>query len=79
MENLKKLLQFLKPLPVWLRVVVTALVVSLISICLLLTSCGVTQTIVNNENSHGSSIDMTVNPSQSTSTSVTPDIKLNYD
>ena len=78
MENLKKLLQFLGPLPVWLRVIVASLVVAAISLCLLLSSvaCGVTQTVVNNNDSEGNSISMSVNPSQQTSSTINPQIDL---
>ena len=73
MENLKKLLHFLSPLPIWLRLIIVTLVSLVVSLCLI--SCGVTQTVVNNSDSDNASIDMTINPSQSTSTTVTPDIQ----
>lgn len=73
MENLKNLLQFLSPLPFWLRLVIVALVTVVVSFCL--TCCGITQTVVNNNDSDNATIDMTVNPSQQTSSSVNPTIQ----
>lgn len=83
MEKLKKLLGFLTPLPAWLRVVIAALVTAIVSVCVLMTactmasSCGVTQSIVNNIESDGNTIEMGVTPSTTTSTTVSPDITLN--
>lgn len=81
MENLKKLLSFLAPLPPWFRVVIVALVTVIVSVCLLMTactiasSCGVTQSTVNNFNSDNNTIEMNVTPS--TTTSTTAEIPIN--
>lgn len=78
MEKLKKLLVFLSPLPAWLRVVIAALVTVVISICVLLTACtvvsgcGITQSVVNNIDSDGNTIEMGVTPSTTTSTTANP-------
>lgn len=78
MENLKKLLSFLAPLPFWLRVVIAALVTVVISICFLMSactivsSCGITQTTVNNIHSDNNDIEMGVTPSTTTSTTANP-------
>lgn len=78
MEKLKKLLEFLSPLPVWLRVVIAALVTAIVSVCLLMTactmtsSCGITQSVVNNIQSDGNTIEMGVTPSTTTSTTANP-------
>lgn len=83
MENLKKLLEFLAPLPVWFRVVVAALVTVVVSVCVLMTacsmvsSCGITQSVVNNIQSDGNTIEMGVTPSTTTSTTVSPEIPIN--
>lgn len=80
MENLKKLLEFLFPLPVWLRVVIAALVTVVLSVCFLLTactiasSCGITQSVVNNIDSDGNTIEMGVTPSTTTSTTASPNL-----
>lgn len=82
MEKLKKLLDFLSPLPPWLRVVIAALVTAVISICYLMTactivsSCGITQSTVNNIQSDNNTIEMGVTPSTTTSTTASP--TLNY-
>lgn len=82
MENLKKLLGFLAPLPPWLRVVIAALVTVVISICVLMTactmasSCSVTQSVVNNTQSDGNTVEMGVTPSTTTSTTVSPSFNL---
>ncbi len=82
MEKLKKLLDFLSPLPPWLRVVVAALVTALVSVCVLMTactvlsSCGITQSVVNNIESDGNTIEMGVTPSTTTSTTANPNIDL---
>lgn len=81
METLKKLLDFLNPLPAWLRVVIAALVTVVISICILMTactvvsSCGITQSVVNNIESDGNTIEMGVTPSTTTSTTISPDVQ----
>lgn len=78
MEKLKKLLDFLAPLPPWLRVVIVALVTAVISVCVLMTactmasSCGITQSVVNNIESDGNTIEMGVTPSTTTSTTASP-------
>lgn len=78
MEKLKKLLDFLSPLPAWLRVVIAALVTAVISVCILMTactmalSCGITQSVVNNIESDGNTIEMGVTPSTTTSTTASP-------
>lgn len=78
MDNLKKLLQFLSPLPFWLRVVIAALVTVVLSICFVMTacsmasSCGITQSVVNNIQSDGNTIEMGVTPSTTTSTTASP-------
>lgn len=78
MENLKKLLSFLAPLPFWLRIVIAALVIAIVSVCVLLTSCtmlsscGITQSTVNNFNSDNNTIEMGVTPSTTTSTTASP-------
>lgn len=83
MENLKKLLEFLAPLPAWFRVVVAALVTAVVSVCVLMTacsmvsSCGITQSVVNNIQSDGNTIEMGVTPSTTTSTTVSPEIPIN--
>lgn len=83
METLKKLLEFLSPLPSWLRVVIAALVTVVISVCVLLTacsmasSCGITQSVVNNIESDGNTIEMGVTPSTTTSTTASPEIPIN--
>lgn len=83
METLKKLLGFLNPLPAWLRVVIAALVTAVVSICVLLTactmasSCGITQSVVNNIDSDGNTIEMGVTPSTTTSTTASPEIPIN--
>lgn len=80
MEKLKKLLDFLSPLPAWLRVVFVALVTAIVSVCVLMTacsvvsSCGITQSTVNNIHSDSNTIEMGVTPSTTTSTTVSPDI-----
>lgn len=74
MENLKKLLEFLAPFPKWLRVLIACIVTAVISICII--SCGVTQTFVNNTDSDNASFNMTVNPSQSTSSTVSPEVQV---
>lgn len=82
-DNLKKLLGFLSPLPSWLRVLIAALVTTVVSICVLMTactvasSCGITQSVVNNIESDGNTIEMGVTPSTTTSTTVSPDIPIN--
>lgn len=83
MEKLKKLLDFLSPLPAWLRVVIAALVTVVVSVCVLLTactmasSCGITQSVVNNIESDGNTIEMGVTPSTTTSTTASPEIPIN--
>lgn len=83
MEKLKKLLDFLSPLPSWLRVIIAALVTVVISICVLMTactmasSCGITQSVVNNIGSDGNTIEMGVTPSTTTSTTASPEIPIN--
>lgn len=83
MEKLKKLLDFLTPLPAWLRVVIAALVTAVVSVCVLMTactmvsSCGITQSVVNNIQSDGNTIEMGVTPSTTTSTTVSPEIPIN--
>lgn len=83
MEKLKKLLEFLTPLPAWLRVIIAALVTAVVSICVLMTactmasSCGITQSVVNNIESDGNTIEMGVTPSTTTSTTVSPEIPIN--
>lgn len=83
MEKLKKLLDFLSPLPAWLRIVIAALVTTIVSICVLMTactmasSCGITQSVVNNIESDGNTIEMGVTPSTTTSTTASPDISFN--
>lgn len=78
MEKLKKLLEFLSPLPAWLRVVIAALVTAIVSVCILMTSCtlasscGITQSTVNNIHSDGNTIEMGVTPSTTTSTTASP-------
>ena len=78
MEKLKKLLEFLSPLPAWLRVIIAALVTAVVSICVLMTactmasSCGITQSVVNNIESDGNTIDMGITPSTTTSTTSNP-------
>lgn len=77
MENLKKLLSFLAPLPPWFRVVIVALVTVIVSVCLLISactvvSCGITQSTVNNFNSDNNTIEMGVTPSTTTSTTASP-------
>lgn len=81
MENLKKLLGFLSPLPAWLRVVIVVLVSAVVSICLLMTactvtSCGITQSVVNTVESDGNTIEMGVTPSTTTSTTANPNLNL---
>lgn len=82
MEKLKQLLDFLSPLPAWLRVVIAALVTAIVSVCILMTactmfaSCGITQSVVNNIESDGNTIEMGVTPSTTTSTTASP--TLNY-
>lgn len=83
MEKLKKLLEFLSPLPAWLRVVIAALVTAVVSICVLMTactivsSCGITQSVVNNIESDNNTIEMGVTPSTTTSTTVDSSPTLN--
>lgn len=78
MEKLKKLLEYLSPLPAWLRVVIAALVTVVVSFCVLMTSCtfasscGITQSVVNNIQSDDNTIDMGVTPSTTTSTTASP-------
>lgn len=82
MENLKKLLSFLAPLPFWLRVVITALVTAVVSICFMMSactivsSCGITQSTVNNIHSDNNTIEMGVTPSTTTSTTASPTFDL---
>lgn len=83
MEKLKNLLDFLSPLPAWLRVIIVALVTVVISVCVLMTactmasSCGITQSVVNNIDSDGNTIEMGVTPSTTTSTTVSPEVPIN--
>lgn len=83
MEKLKKLLDFLNPLPFWLRVVVAALITVVVSICILMTacttfsSCGITQSVVNNIDSNGNTIEMAITPSTTTSTTTSAEIPIN--
>lgn len=82
MEKLKKILDFLNPLPAWLRVIIVALATAVISICFLMSactmaSCGITQSVVNNIESDGNTIEMGVSPSTTTSTTASPDIPIN--
>lgn len=83
MEKLKKLLEFLSPLPSWLRVIIVALVTAIVSVCVLMTactvasSCGITQSVVNNIDSDGNTIEMGVTPSTTTSTTASPDLSIN--
>lgn len=74
MENLKKLLSFLAPLPAWLRIVVVTLITIVASVCLMMAvnSCGITQSLVNNINSDNNTIEMGVTPSTTTSTTANP-------
>ena len=82
MEKLKKLLDFLSPLPAWLRVVIAALVTVVLSVCVLMSastvvsSCGTTQSVVNNIASDGNTIEMGVTPSTTTSTTASPTITI---
>lgn len=45
MEKFKKILEFLTPQPVWVRIVVIVIAV-LVSVCLLFSSCGITRAVV---------------------------------
>lgn len=77
MEQIKKFLSLFSNAPVWVRAVVTGLVAVGIALYLMfsVTACGITQT-VNNIEGDGNSTTMEVNPSQSSSTSVSTDLSL---
>lgn len=77
MDNLKKLLQFLYPLPTWLRVIIAALVAAIMSICLSLTvsSCGLTRAVVHNGAS-GTSTEIRITTNNPTSVTASPNVEL---
>lgn len=79
METICKLFIWTKSLPVWIRLVVYILIMAISFLFTIypLSSCGVTQSTINNIQSDSARVEMTVDPSQSTSTSVSTEIPLN--
>lgn len=78
MEKIRQLFIWTKSLPIWIRLVVYILIMALSFLFTLypLSSCGITQSTINNIQSDSARVEMTVDPSQSTSTSVSTEIPL---
>ena len=73
MDKLKQFLELFAHQPTWIRGLVTALLLALVGLYLLC-ACSVTQTMTNADN--GSSATVEVNPSQSTSTTLDPNLTI---
>lgn len=77
MDRLKKLMEFLSPLPVWLRVVVVALISVIVSLCLCLSvsSCGITRAVVRGT-AEGNVTEIKITTNNPTSVDASPNVSL---
>lgn len=78
METLKKLLEWLKPLPLWLRAVVLALLAALALIASMsLSACGTTRAVVHN-GATGTSTEIRITTNNPTSVTASPNVELKH-
>lgn len=79
MDKIKKLLTFLAPLPLWLRVIVVGVVSALVSLCVLMSasSCGTTRAVVHNGAS-GTSTEIRITTNNPTSVTASPNVELKH-
>lgn len=79
MEKLKKLLDFLSPFPVWLRIVIVVLIAALMSICTILSvsSCGTTRAVVHN-GATGTATEIKITTNNPTSVTATPNVQFKH-
>lgn len=75
MENLKKLLSWLKTYPIWVRSVILLLVCALL-VLMTLTACGVTRATVHN-GATGTTTEIKITTNNPTSVQVDPNTSLN--
>lgn len=74
MENLKAIFQAIKSLPKVGKILSIIAIFLCIIIGVFFTSCGITQSTINNVNSPNASHTMTVDPAQSTSVSTSASV-----
>lgn len=77
MQRIKKLLEFLSPLPLWLRVVVVAFITVIISLCLCLSvsSCGITRAVVRGT-AEGNVTEIKITTNNPTTVDASPNVSL---
>lgn len=77
MEKIKKLLEFLSPLPAWLRVFIVALVTAVVSVCVLMSasSCGITRAVVRGT-AEGNVTEIKITTNNQTSVDASPNVSL---
>lgn len=80
MERIKKIFDFFKPLPYWLRFVLVALVVLVVSIvyCFTLSACGQISKVTVTSTTAGVTVQTTQHKQDSTATNITVNPTFNY-
>lgn len=80
MDRIKKIFDFLKPLPYWLRLVLIAILVMVASIvyCLGLSSCGQISKVTVTSTTAGVTVQTTQHKQDSTATNITVNPTFNY-
>lgn len=80
MERIRKLFEFLKPLPYWLRFVLVALVVTVASVvyCFTLSACGQISKVIVTSTTAGVTVQTTQHKQDSTATNITVNPTFNY-